>query len=374
MKHTRSILFRSITAPYYRRHAGFFLFIFFLLFGLYPNIQQTLEFHYVLIKGIATSRIFFFTALLIWLLYAGKTIHFYHGCIKNKTYDFLQNLNALSPGNRFFQLLLLQFQLLAPVLAYSLAVVIIAFINRHIAGALWVIFTQACLCVFTTVAAYFLLQKTRLTGWKIALPALPFHFPNNLFSFLLKFIFTEQFIPLLLLKLFSFSCLYFFAKTDAQVFEDRMLWLLYLTSLAGHSILIYRNQHFMETKMSFYRNLPVKPLTTLLSLLSVYLIVLIPEIWALKGVAIQQHAVTNYIWMVITGPSLLLLLHCLLYTEDMQMEGFLKLLFGVWIVTVFFSLSSHHWLLALLCFGMAIVIFFTSYSRYEKNTAVEGLE
>lgn len=372
MNSTANILQRSIIAPYYRRNSGFFLFIFFLLFGLYPNFKQTLELHYVFINGISTSVDFFLIALLIWILYSFKTIQFVNGCAKSKTYNFLQHLNALAPRKRFFQLLLLQLQLMAPVLGYGLAVVIIAVINHHIAGGLAVVFTLVSLCAFTTAAAYFLLQKTKWEGLNIVMPSL--HLPGNLFSFLLKFIFNEQFAVLLVLKLITFSCLYFFAKTDAQVFEDRMLWLLYLTSLVGHSILIYRNQQFMETKMSFYRNLPVKPVATLLSLLGVYVVVLIPEIWALKGVALQQHAVANYIWMILTGPSLLLLLHCMLYTEDMKMEGFLQLLFGVWIVMLFFSLSSNRWLLPLICLSMATFIFFTSYYRYEKNTAVEGLE
>jgi hypothetical protein len=372
MSTTDSILQRSVAAPFYRRHAGFFLFIFFLLFGLQPNFKQTLEFHYVIINGIATSFNFFFIALLVWFLYAGKTIHFFSGCVKKRAYNFLQHLNALSPVKRFFQLLLMQLQLMLPVLCYGLAVIIVAVVNHHITGVLAVVLALTCLCFFTTAANYFLLQKTKHAGLKTTLPS--FHLPGNLFSFLLKFIFTEQFVILLLLKLATFSCLYFFAKTDAQVFEDRMLWLLYLTSLIGHSILIYRNQHFIETKMSFYRNLPVKPLTTLFTLLGVYMIVLIPEIWALKGVALQQHAVMEYIWMIITGPSLLLLLHCLLYTEDMKMAGFLQLLFGVWIVTIFFSLSSNRWLLSLICPGMALIVFLTSYYRFEKNTEVKGLE
>jgi ABC-type multidrug transport system fused ATPase/permease subunit len=374
MNTTDSILQRSVTAPFYRRNAGLFLFIFFLLFGLQPNFKQTLEFHYDIINGISTSVNFFFISLLIWFLYACKTIHFFNGCAKNKAYHFLQNLNAISPGKRFLHLLILQLQLLSPVLCYGMAVVIVAVINHHIAGGIAVLFTLAGLCIFTTVAANFLLQKTKSSAFKKILPSFPSLFSANLFSFLLKFIFNEQFIVLLLLKLVTFSCLYFFAKTDAQVFEDRLLWLIYLTSLAGHSILIYRNHHFMETKMSFYRNLPVRPMATLLSLLGVYVIVLIPEIWALKGVAIEQHAIINYIWMILTGPSLLLMLHCLLYTEDMKMEGFLQLLFGVWIVTLFFSLSSIRWLLPLICLGMAVIIFFTSYCRYEKNTAVEALE
>ena len=372
MNSTNKILQRSVVAPFYRRNSGFFLFIFFLLFGLYPHFQQTLELHYVFINGISSSLDFFLIALLVWLLYSFKTIHFLNGCVKSDRYNFLQHMNAVAFRKRFFQLLFIQCQLLAPVLFYGLAAIIIAFINQQYTGGLAIVFTLIFLCFSTTAITIHLLQKTKVTVLKISLPSL--RLPGNLFSFLLKYIFSEQIVVLLVLKLITFSCLYFFAKTDAQVFEERMLWMLYLTSLVGHSILIYRNQHFMETNMLFYRNLPVKPWSTLLSLLGVYTIVLIPELWALKGLAIQQHAIMNYIWMLLTGPSLLLLLHCLLYTEDMKMEGFLQLLFGVWIVMLFFSLSSNRWLLPLICLGMALIIFFTSYYRYEKNAEVEGLE
>jgi hypothetical protein len=78
--------------------------------------------------------------------------------------------------------------------------------------------------------------------------------------------------------------------------------------------------------------------------------------------------------MLITGPGLLLLLHSLLYTEDMNMEEFLKLLFGVWIVLVLFSLSQNHWLIPLISILFGSIIFLMSYRNYEKNMEVEGIE
>jgi hypothetical protein len=168
--------------------------------------------------------------------------------------------------------------------------------------------------------------------------------------------------------------LYFFVRTEASVFEERMLWMLYLTSLIGHSVIVYKNFHFMEGDLSFYRNLPFSGFSTLLSLLSVYIILLLPEVWALRALIINQNNAAEYVWMVLTGPSLLLLLHSLLYTEDMGMEEFLKLLFGVWVVFVFFSLSRNHWILPTICFVFSPIIFLMSYYKYEKNTEVEGLE
>ena len=222
-------------------------------------------------------------------------------------------------------------------------------------------------------ASYLFIQKAKalhqVISNKVLLPI-----PKTLFGFVLKFVFRRQFITLLIVKLLSFGCLYFFVRTEASVFEERMLWMLYLTSLIGHSIIVYKNFHFMEAELAFYRNLPVKGLSTLLSLLCVYCILLLPEAWALRALIVSKDNAAEYIWMILTGPSLLLLLNSLLYTEEMKMEEFLKLLFGVWVVFVFFSLSRNHWLLPAICFIFSPIIFLMSYYKYEKNTEIEGLE
>ncbi|MGZ8558681.1 MAG: hypothetical protein ACXWWC_10120 [Chitinophagaceae bacterium] len=139
-------------------------------------------------------------------------------------------------------------------------------------------------------------------------------------------------------------------------------------------MLVYNNFLFIEGELSFYRNLPVPGAVTLLSLLGVYTVILLPEAWALRGLMINHGHAADYIWMILAGPSLLLLQHCLLYTEDMKMEEFLKLLFGVRIVMIAFSLSKSLWILPAVCFVFATIIFFISYDKYEKNTEVEGLK
>ena len=130
----------------------------------------------------------------------------------------------------------------------------------------------------------------------------------------------------------------------------------------------------METKMAFYRNMPIRLFKTILVLFSVYLIILIPEFWALKGVAMEHHAFMDYLVIVATAPCMLLLMHAMLYTEDYQMEDYLKMLFGIWTVYFFFGLSNFRWLLPIVSLIAAFIIFYTTYYRYEKNMEVEGIE
>ena len=365
------ILNRSITAAFYRQHAGLFLFAFFILFGIQPSAFHILQFHYSIILSILDSTSFFSIAFLVWLIYVLKVVLFVRGCFKKEAYDFCYQLRALPPATARRYLATTLLWMLAPLLIYGLLIVIIAITKGRLIAGLGVVIAISFLCLASIQCCWFLLKKGkdnqrigRRFQWKILRP--------GLLSMLLQFVFRRQFLALLILKTVSFSALYFFAKTDAGLFEDRMLWLLYITALAGHGAIIYRNFHFMENELAVYRNLPVRYSYTLLSLVAVYAILLIPEIWALKAVLLIQHNGWEYLWLVITGPSLLLLIHCLLYSEDLAMQEFMGLLFGVWVVFIFFSLSDHHWLMPAIGFLFGTIIYRISYYKYEQRFAPPG--
>lgn len=366
------VLNRSIAGPYYRQHAGFFLFIFFLLFGTQPSLYQALQFHEAIIEGILTNTSFFLMALTLWTLYAAKIIQFMQSNTQKKAFQFLGSLQVISKRKRIYHLLRLQTNLFAPVWVYSLFIFWIAIKGQYVKGAVGVIVVLVLLSTASVLLFDFLLRRG--STFAVSRIKYPFRLPGGLFSFLLRFIFREQFIVLLVVKTVSFFCLYGLAKLETRVYEDRLLWLIYLTVLIGHSIIIYRNHHFIESKLYFFRNLPLKKLHLFLSLLVIYVVILLPEIWALKGVAIIQQESGNYLWMILSGPCILLLLHCLLYTEDMKMEAYMQLVFGAWIVLVFFSLSENKWLIPIICGLMALFIFFSSYYSYEKKAATEKLE
>lgn len=357
--------------PFYRQHAGAFLFLFFILFGIHPSAGDALKTHYYIIIAMLGSPLVFLLIAGLWLLYTLKTVHFFRSCLSIASYDFIYLFNAIPPRRRIMHLARLQLHLFLPVAIYGVTVIFIAWREAYFAGVIKTALVITCLYALSVYACFDLLQKAKglqaMTGRAFIL------LPRNLFGFLTRFIFVKQLPALIVMKLVSFSSLYFFTRMDNPVFEDRILWLLYITLLVGHSFIIFRNFSFIERELRFYRNLPLKGMYTIISLLAVYLLLLLPEIWALRGVAVIQHRPVEYVWMILTGPALLLLLHCLLYTEDMKMEEFLKLLFGIWVVFIFFSLANH-WLIPLTGLVFAPVIFFISYRQYEKEAEVEGIE
>ncbi|MCG2617567.1 hypothetical protein LZZ85_24925 [Terrimonas sp. NA20] len=369
MSATSQLLHRSVVEPFFKQHAGLFLFSFFILFGIQPSAVDVIQFHYSIILSILDSVSFFLIASGAWLIYALKVNLFIRACLRKEAYDVLYLLNGVDESTHIRSLTQMLVKMISPVLIYGAIVIIIGITQQQwlsslaVAGSVLLLLAASVISTRQMIRngkANQLMQKNR---WKSLRP--------GLLSFLLQFVFRKQFITLLILKTVSFAALYFFAKTDSQVFEGRMLWLLFITVLAGHGIIIHRNFHFMENDLSFYRNLPVSRIYILLSLLGIYCVLLIPEWWALKGMIIIQHDAVQYGWLIVTGPAVLLLIHSLLYSDDLKMEDFLGLLFGIWVVFIFFSLSTMKWLMPLIAGGIGGLTFFVSYYRFEKKIDVE---
>jgi hypothetical protein len=364
----------SIVKPFYREHSGLFIFLVFILFGIYRSVAEVINFHHFIIHSILTKPTYLIAAVVLWLFYAIKIIYFVHGYTEKESYAFLQNLNALTEKKRVVLLLRIQSLLFAPVLTYSLAIFYLALKEKNYTGGLIVFLAIIFLLFFLTTAFYLSLQKTKQFSINLRRFIPDIHFPKNIFNFLLRYIFREQFVALAGIKTISFCLIYFFITLNGSSTEDRILWFFLVSLMMAHVILIYKNHHFIESQLFFYRNMPVPLLKTIIQLFAVYIVILIPELWALKGIIEVQKTFSNYPVMAATAPSLLLLIHSLLYTEDFTMEEVLKMLFGVWIVCFFLGLSDFRWLVPVSCFVLAIIVFYTCYYRYEKNTTVDGLE
>jgi hypothetical protein len=149
MNTLNKILRHSIAGPFYRQHAGTFLFLFFILFGIQPSFNDALRTHYAFITGILTSFNFFLVALVCWTLYALKTIIFFRGCLQKEMYDFLFHLNALQPVERFILLLKLNVVLLAPISCYGLFIIGVALKDHHILTGLLIVWGDNYLTFFS---------------------------------------------------------------------------------------------------------------------------------------------------------------------------------------------------------------------------------
>jgi hypothetical protein len=135
MKKVTSLLIRSVALRFYKQHAGMFLFLFFLLFGIQPTAHEAIQTHYYLIRLILTSNYFFLFTLLVWLLYLAKGILFFKRCLQQKAYNFLYHINAIPTISRYNFLCRLALILLAPITFYGILITSAAVKDQHFSSA-----------------------------------------------------------------------------------------------------------------------------------------------------------------------------------------------------------------------------------------------
>ncbi len=111
-----SILQRVLVNHFYKINAGFFLFAFFVLFGL-P--YQVASFHLSLISGIIQSTVFLEVVMLIWLLYNLKCIDYVLKQLRLPSQLFLFCLNNLSNKKIYLYMLYVQVLVYMPVIVYA---------------------------------------------------------------------------------------------------------------------------------------------------------------------------------------------------------------------------------------------------------------
>ncbi len=365
---------QSLTLVFYRQQAGLFLFLLFFLFGTQPSFHDMVQLHYHFMQSVLHSFSFYCITVGIWLVYTIKVILFIYSYAKKESYTLLFLLNELPLRQRILYFGNIILQLLAPIIVYGSIIIVVGISDSNIAGTLQILATLVLLLSSATIAVIALIRQANDLQQYNTLWQPTSLLPVGLFRFLLQFVFQRQFVAFFITKVLSFLCLYFFSRLSTDLFEGRMLWLIYLTALIGHSFILYNLFCFQEKELAFLRNMPIARYKLLPLYLLLYSILLLPEAWAIWGVVQAQHNWSNYIVLCLSGPSLLLLLHALLYTEDMRIEEFLKLLFGVWIVFIFFSLSENKWLIPLISFGAGSIIFLSSYYKYEKKAGVAGIE
>jgi len=350
-----------------------FLFAFFILFGIQPSAWHIVQFHYAVIASILNLSLFYIIALTVWGLYLIKYVLFIRSAFRKEAYDFLYQLLSLEKKSIYWLMLQLNMVLMAPVIVYGLLILVAGMNEGRIVAGAAVLASVGTLILIGTGYSIYLLNKA--LGNQAAIRSRwQYVFRPGIFTIILRFVFTAQFASLAILKILSFFSLYFLSRSDPGLFEDRMLWLVYITVLVGHGSIIYKNFQFTEGSLRFLRNMPLKPANILVSFIGVYAVLLIPEFWALKGVWLTQQALQEYLWMLLTGPAVLILMHCLQYGEDMKMEELIKLFFGIWVVFIFFSLSSNRWIIPVIGYGASVIIFKISYYSYEKRMDVERLE
>lgn len=359
-----NILQRVLVNHFYKVNAGFFLFWFFVLFGV-VNGGQLISYHLSLIQGMIQAPVFLACVVGVWLLYTLKCINYTLKQLDDPRQLFLSILNRFSSRQQFAYMLFVHVMVYLPVLVYAAVVAAVALSEKRYGAALLVIASNV---LFTTASAilYRRSLQQKSTGIRFTAPVISL--PKPLFSLSLWFVWKERKQMLFVTKVFTFLLLYLFMSLyEPDAPDIRPLLLIMTVVVVAHSAIVAQIRVFEEERLLFLRNLPIPFTKRFGSLWLQYGVLLLPEllfIW--KGFPLHFRAV-DVPQVVLLSIGLATFLHVLLMMDDLDMETFYKTVFGTWAVLFFVLLYNPGIALALLISVVAGMIYRSHLYDFEKK-------
>jgi hypothetical protein len=379
MNSTTSLLLKTLVKPFYRQNAGQFIFIFIIFFGAvgevggyrkYTGPIPQLHYQYALITGMLNIPLLLVLVFLVWLIYAEKCAQYVLAALQRPDHSFLHLLNDLSACRRYRLLYFIQCMLYLPVIIYLFAIAGIAIYN-HFLGLLVLICAFVVLvCALTAARFFYLLEypgRSPLLFW----PRLkvPFLSRGNLYwQFLLRYVLREHKLMMIGIKLFSCGIFYETIRAIAtDNYDIRMPVLWYGLGILAHGVLIYRLRDMEQTRLLFYRGIPVSITQRMVQYGLFYALLLVPEMITIGLLSGHPLHYSDALAVGLCAYGLLLLLNSILYIAPIPIKDYLKIVLGIFLVLYFSVLAGMLLWLAVVLLVMAITLFRLFYYRYEDN-------
>ena len=359
------VLQKVLVNYFYKANAGFFLFVFFVLFGL-PN--SLVAFHLSLISGIIQSQVFLGIVMLIWFLYNLKCLDYILKQLHNPRQSFLFCFSNLSARKVWSYMLYVQVFIYIPVLLYASAVIWFATKKHQYLFTAEIIVFNSVVVAASAFIYLNAIQKKQLFGQKIALPGIPINLPKPFFSLPLYFLWNNRKQMLLVTKLFSLLLLFGFIKLyEPDHYDIRPVQLCLLLVAASHSSIIYQVRMFEEENLAFSRNLPLKTSGRFIRMTAMYACLLLPEfVLLLKGCP-AHFLLTDYPKLILLAVALVSLFHVTLLLEDTSTEQMMRVVFGILAACFFIILYNPGVLLPCAILLLSFVLFNAYYYNFEKK-------
>jgi hypothetical protein len=369
MNITRRILFKSFVKPFYRQHAGLFVFLFVILFGAVGVVDGAgiFEYHYSLIRGLMNNPFLFFLVLFLWTLYAKKTEKFIVGTIGSPEFSFLQALLLLDRPFLFRSLLRVQFFLLLPIIFYAALICSAAvYLHMYISGFLVLIYLLTLSLVSVYWYMFVLENPDRNAGMKKNLFSLK-TLETPYWCIFIRYAVRSKKLLLTGIKIYSCAVLYYMVKNQAGTATDlSMILLFYSMGMLGHGILIHQMRKFEETRLAFFRTVPVPLTKRFLQYGILYFILLIPEFITIIALTPKYLSFNNGFLIAFFSYSILLFLNSLLFIQYFKMKDYLKIILCLYFLIYLSVLSNAVPLFSIFLLISALMIFFIRYYRFER--------
>jgi hypothetical protein len=370
MSITSTILIRSFVKPYYRQHAGFFIFIFIIFFGVVGVVDGAgiLAFHYSLIRSILVNPSLLLLLLFLWTLYAKKCEQSILNVLWRPAFSFLNILSLLEKKILYRQMFAVQVLLFLPVIVYAIVICIVGIYHHvYIAGGIIFLFITSICLLSVKWYLYVILNPGLFTGLKSPVPS----FKSTESAYWILFIrFIGKYKKLFFagIKLFNCGILYgMLVNQTGTRSETDMIILFYCLSILGHGLLIHQLRELEETKLTFYRSLPISLFKRFIQYVILYFILLLPEIITLGALTPKYLHYQYAFQLIFFGFSILLFLNSLLFIQFFSMKQYLKIILCIFFLIYLSVLTGYFFLFCIFLFLASGYIFFGRYYQYERQ-------
>ncbi len=344
-------------------NAGFFLFLFIILFGILPG-SDSIRLHQAIMDAITTKPMFAIIGAIVFILYNIKCCSFSLKELQLPENSFLFNIQGQSAQTQFFELLLCHVSIYFPVLAYGIITVVVGFGNHHYLLATLMLLWQLLMCV----AGPWLYYQQLNTTWKeplFKIPSFTLVQEKNFLFYLFYYSIYNKKGTFIAIKVFSLLLLQFLVALNAGKASKENVCFLVLFCISAHALLPVYYVRFTEQEMVFLRNMPISLGKRLAAFVVTYAIIFIPEILFL---AWNEHNVMSA--ALIASVYVLAITRLTLYTglqylPNMGIDRFTTIVLVLFFVTLMLLASLSLWLFAAIEAVVAVALFVLYYYKYE---------
>jgi hypothetical protein len=369
MSFSRTILIKTIVKPFYRQHAGLFVFLFTIMFGVVSVIDgaKFTDYHFFLIQGMMRNSFLFLLVLLLWFLYTKKSEQFVVNILMRPDYSFLNTLSLLDSKRLYRMLVWIQILLILPIILYAFIIFAAGFYMHEYIKCLLILLYIVLICLISARWYLFCIQNPGRQAWTM----------SKLFSFkisetpywslFVRYIGIDKKLLFAGIKIYSCSVLYLMIVNQTRVEYDlRMIMIFFSMGILGHGLLVHQLRDMEETSLTFYRTIPISLLKRFVQYAILYFILLIPEIITIVFLTPRYLHFEDAVTLILISYSILLFLNSLLFIQFFRMKDYLKIILCIFFIEYFFVLSGTIALLSILLFISAVTMFFSRYYRFER--------
>jgi len=370
MSNTLTILVRSFVKPFYRQHAGFFTFLFLILFGAVGVVDGAgvFDFHYSLIRGMLKNPFVFLLVLFLWLLYAKKCEQFILNTVRKPEFSFLQMLSLLEFKDLYGMMLLVQVLVFLPIIGYAIMIGVAGiYLHAYLACGILLIYLIA-ICLLSAGWYFHQIQNpsiaTRKKTGKLQVRSVE----TAYWAIFIRYIGRNKKLLFTGTKIFSCGVLWgMLANQTGTDYELNMIILFFSIGILGHGLLIHQIRELEETRLTFYRTVPVSLSKRFYQYGIFYFILLLPEIFTMAVLTPNHLSYSNALLFIFFSYSLLLFLNSLLFIQFFPMKDYLKITLCLFLIIYCSVLTATFLWLCIFLFLSSLFVFRGCYYQYERQ-------